>query len=534
MAISTPRNDVELGSVTNWPAVYAAAGVGAFLIVGLTAFGVLALTQVAPAPKAPEAVAEIRPAPPPRPVAAATRAAAPALVAKPSSEAPLWKALVPPPAPVSFPVVKQVINRPYLISVPIPNPPLILVPVAAAQEKDLHFSNDLGVDVRAIDLDREESTSLRLLANASHRSAFDDQPDETASLVKIALLNGSESVVSLLAHRPDLVGLPVRGDSESLASKKEVKCLQQLSPLVRRAQARADLLKGIESGVVSTNETKAHKRDEFLISELVRRKEWLKDDYSPGLAQMLCVETIPVRLQLTKMLSATTGKNASVALARQTLFDRDSQVRQAAIEALTARPHEEYRQTLMDGFRYPLPAVADRAAEALTAVRDKGAVTDLVKLLDKPDPSAPVFVEKKKWVVAEIVKTNHLSNCVLCHAPSNGEGDPVRGFVPRPGQEIPVAYYAERRGDFVRADVTYLRQDFSLMEDVPDPGKWPARQRFDYMVRQRELTDQEIIDMADTGTKPANSYPQREAVRFALEKLTPSDDCTIGAVGLGP
>ena len=35
----------------------------------------------------------------------------------------------------------------------------------------------------------------------------------------------------------------------------------------------------------------------------------------------------------------------------------------------------------------------------------------------------------------------------------------------------------------VRADVTYLWQDFSLVHDVPDaPRGWPSRQRFDYLV----------------------------------------------------
>src|SRR5665213_1863464 len=109
MAISTSRNDIELGSVTNWPAVYAAAGVGAFLLVGLAAIGLLALTQAAPAPKAPEVVAELRPVPPPRPAGAITRTT-PALAAKPSAEASLWKPLVPAPAPVSFPLTKPIIS----------------------------------------------------------------------------------------------------------------------------------------------------------------------------------------------------------------------------------------------------------------------------------------------------------------------------------------------------------------------------------------------------------------------------------------
>jgi len=38
----------------------------------------------------------------------------------------------------------------------------------------------------------------------------------------------------------------------------------------------------------------------------------------------------------------------------------------------------------------------------------------------------------------------------------------------------------------------------------------------------------------DAGAELAKSYPQREAVRFALEKLTTPDHHAVGAVGLGP
>jgi mono/diheme cytochrome c family protein len=533
MAISTSRNDMELGSVTNWPAVYAAAGVGAFLVVGLVAIGVLALTQAAPAPNVAETVAEIRPAPPPRPAGAITRAA-PSPAAKPSAESPLWKPLVPAPTPVSFPVVKPIINRPDLISVAIPIAPPSSVPVAVVRENEAFFSSDLITNVRVIDLDTEEATSLKLLANANHRSAFEDRRNRPVLPEKPPSLSQGDAVLNLIAHRTDLAGLPVRDESQCRATPEAAQALQKLSSLIRRAQVRADLLNRDAKGVPSTNEDKIRQRDQWLIKALADQKDWTKDEYSPGLAQMLCVETTPVRLQLTKMLRATKGPNASVALARQALFDMTPQVRQAAIDALTARPREEYRQTLVDGFRYPLPAVADWAAEALTAVEDRGAAADLVKLLDRPDPAAPTFGEKKTWVVAEIAKVNHLRNCVLCHAPSEGADDPVLGFVPKLGEEIPITYYAQPNGDFVRADVTYLRQDFSLMEDVPDPGKWPAQQRFDYMVRQRELTDQEIIDMADSKAKPAKSYPQRDAVQRALDKLTALEPRPAGAAGLGP
>src|SRR5262249_51793558 len=114
---------------------------------------------------------------------------------------------------------------------------------------------------------------------------------------------------------------------------------------------------------------------------------------------------------------------------------------------------------------------------------------------------------------------NHLGNCVLCHAPSCDKSDPVRGLVPVRGELLPVVYYGAGKGDFVRADVTYLKQDFSLMENVAKPDKWPDVQRFDYLVRQRELSAGEVACLLTTNP---SSYPQREAVLWAMRELAGS------------
>ncbi len=383
MAISTSRNDIELGSVTNWPAVYAAAGVGAFLLVGLVAFGVIALTQAAPAPSAPEAVAAIRPVPPPRP-ADATPRPPPTPAAAPSEGTPLWKPLVPAPTPVLFAAVKPITNRADFISALLPPSP----PEPPVQEREAILSNELQANVRQIDLDAVEGTSLRLLMNADQRSVPHFSHAKSEALKKAPALARGETVLSLMANRADLAGLPVRGEPECRASNEAAICLKEISPFVRTAQACADRLARDEKGIGATSENKSSRRDQLLIKLLSKHKEWSKDIYAPVLAQMLCAETPAVRLYLTTVLSAIKGPNASVALARQTLFDLSTEVQHAAIQALTARPREEYRQTLLDGFRYPLPAVADRAAEALTAVEDRDAAADLMKLLDQPDPAA--------------------------------------------------------------------------------------------------------------------------------------------------
>jgi hypothetical protein len=256
---------------------------------------------------------------------------------------------------------------------------------------------------------------------------------------------------------------------------------------------------------------------------------------------MLQAEDPSIRWQLVKVMESVPGPEASTVLARRATFDLAADVREAAVKALEGRPRKEYRPQLLAALRYPWPPAADHAAEALVALGDREAVPALRELLDQPDPRAPFRGRDGKWVVSEVVRINHLGNCLLCHAPSTSPRDPVRGFVPSRDRPLPQAYYAGRSGgDFVRADVTYLRQDFSVSEPVKDHGPWPAVQRFDYLVRTRELTPVERAALpaaaADAGAARQGAadravpctYPQREAVLFALRHLTEGADRDAG------
>ena len=249
MAITTAdpsaRNDIELASVTHWPTVYAAAGVGVFLIVGLAAVEVAAAA----------------------PAANSTLAASP------------LKPLAPPPASISFPVVKPIIRRPDEVSVPIPIPS----PVTDIRESELLFANDLQADVRQINLDAVEGTSLRLLVNADQRIDVRRSPADTELLKKTPPLPHGESVVNLIAHRKDLAGLPVRSESERHASRDAAKCLQKLSLAVQTLQACAARFARDGQRAASKGKVKARTRDQCLIELLAKRKEWLKDEYAPGL-----------------------------------------------------------------------------------------------------------------------------------------------------------------------------------------------------------------------------------------------------------
>jgi hypothetical protein len=220
----------------------------------------------------------------------------------------------------------------------------------------------------------------------------------------------------------------------------------------------------------------------------------------PALQQLLLGEHAQMRLSLVEWLCDRQEKEATVVLAQRVVFDLDVSVRNAAVAALKDRPQEDFAPVLYAALRYPWAPVVERAAQGLVALNVKGAADQLTRLLHEPDPRAPFHLEKDGAcvpVVRELVRVNHLRNCLLCHAPSANRSDLVRGFVPVPGEPLPpslLAYYSGRGAPaaVVRADVTYLRQDFSVMQPVTDHGKWPARQRYDYLVRTRALTGAEV------------------------------------------
>jgi hypothetical protein len=115
--------------------------------------------------------------------------------------------------------------------------------------------------------------------------------------------------------------------------------------------------------------------------------------------------------------------------------------------------------------------------------------------------------------------------------------DLVRGPVPSPDQplapsfpatgrrnsygSIPVAPAQTSPGSpgttyFIRADVTYLRPDFSVALPVDNPGPWPKMQRYDFVVRTRSIKPWESTESSD-------SYPQRESVLRVLRTLSGQD-----------
>ncbi len=312
-------------------------------------------------------------------------------------------------------------------------------------------------------------------------------------------------------QRPDQFALPWRAGRDCEMGKEAAERLHVLSTKLRDALRRS-----VPTGDVRPEPDK--------LRALLTGREWGTPDAIPTLTQMMQAENSPIRLLLVEMLENIQGKEASTALAQRAVFDLSPVVREKAVKALANRSPAEFTPILFYALRYPWPAAADHAAEALAALKITDSVPELAKLLNVPNPALP-FKGAKGLLVTELVRVNHLSNCMLCHAPSLARGDLVRGRVPMPGEDPPPLYYAETRGLFIRADITYLRQDFSVVQPVALAGKWPGNQRYDYLLRTRPLTRQELRtwQKLDKDKTLPQTYPQREATLFALRQITGKD-----------
>jgi HEAT repeat protein len=353
----------------------------------------------------------------------------------------------------------------------------------------------------------------------------------------------------LLQVLPDLRGLPLRAGPSCQLTGKQAATLDALSRKLR-----------IYLSVAAPQDAQGHRSDPARLHEALRaekrgkRPEWLRAEAVPTLMQMLMPEEAPVRRMLVELLTEIRHRAATEALARRAVFDLDAEVREAAVNALRERPADDYRPILLQAFRYPWAPAAEHAAEALAVLKDRDAVPHLVTLLKQPDPAAPRKLPNKYVVVQEVVRANHLNNCLMCHPPAVTGNDPVLGLdpvvslpvrtrgAPPAGavqriQSTPGSHgyggggSATQTPVVIRGDVTFFRQDFSVQLPIPraapprgQPGAPAApTQRFDYVVRTRFLTREELVQYKKTQTDRPTSYPQREAVLFALRRLTGDD-----------
>src|SRR5262249_26914548 len=140
-----------------------------------------------------------------------------------------------------------------------------------------------------------------------------------------------------------------------------------------------------------------------------------------ALMQIVATEPTAARQGLAKCLGDMKHADATRALAKLAIFSLEPEVRHAAREALKNCAKSGSTEILLQGLLYPWPAVAQNAAKAAVELQRKDLLPQLVDLLDEPDPREPVVSQinrKQVPVVREVVRINHLRNCLLCHPPA--------------------------------------------------------------------------------------------------------------------
>jgi hypothetical protein len=522
---------VELGRGFHTPTAVAAAALLGALVAGLAA-----VVYFAPRPAAPSEQPRVEVKPPPevhhyrpRPDSPApTAAAVPDVVAsetpsaEPIEETPRPASAAPPIVIAETPLPSpQGSDAPAPVATPFTRSLPHIHPVTSEDE----LLAALQTQSTEVDLETVKWTGAKLLRTAAkpRRRQDDAAPGPVTAAASPQPVH---ALLTVASKRADLIGLPFRKATDCQAPDDAAEAMQDASQTLRGLLARAENPRTRREEALSHDD----ERVAAIIDPLSDPDDamWKREVVVSTLVQVLQAEARPGRLHLVKMLARNKSARAAAALAGRAAFDPAVEVRMAAVEALRERPGDDFRGVLLDALRHPWAPAAEHAAEALVAVNDRGALPSLTRMLDGPDPGYPARSADGKWTKQELVRVAHLGNCLLCHAPSANQTDPVRGLVPRRGEPLPERiYYDKTDGEFVRADVTYLRQDFSVMQEVKKPGNWPAVQRFDYLLRTRELTPREAAERLRGG--PRTDSPQRAAMLFAQRELSCAD-----AVGTAP
>lgn len=447
----------------------------------------------------------------------------PAKPKKPDADAPMVPTPMPPPAPKEVPEGEDERPGQPLPTIDPKTPVKELLPVAPkAKRAPVYLGDDLS---RVPELSFEAAPEKELTTEQWQKR----KGHIAAAALHLNAKRQDGFLKELLRERADLSGVPFVMGDDCRTTGARVELFKTLAEATRKEMASragtdlaARMLVLTEEALANTNDDDKELRDAALHAHVAASSQIL----GPAPAEN--------RLGLVKFLSAVPRVEATRELARVAIFSPQKSVREAAIEALAVRRERDYTAVLVAALRYPWPGVAANAAEAIVKLERKDLLPQLVAVLDGPDPRGPRTEEvdgKKATVARELVRINHHKNCLMCHAPAEpnkGPKDVLIAEVPLPSEElVPPEQGYNRSGSnlLVRLDVTYLRQDFSQMQAVKDAGRWPAMQRFDFVVRKRPLTDEEAADLKERLGKrePGELSPYHRAAVRALRDLTGRD-----------
>ncbi len=359
---------------------------------------------------------------------------------------------------------------------------------------------------------------------------FSEAKETMAKLLRrINELNGKKTdgfVEGLIQERPDLAGLPfAMGDACRTRSqdhqwfRDEVAVIQERLRLAKAHQLpehRADAFWEVHEGGL---QAKAPSSKQDL-------ERFMSARYA-ALTQILAPDTPAMRLGLVRNLASASNAAATRSLVVLAVFAPEREVRLAALDALQSRSTENCNDVLLKGLRYPWPPVVRQTTEAIAALKRKDLIPQLVAMLDEPDPRSPSVreVKGKKTIVArELVRINHHRSCVLCHAPADRDTPnavlTVQSPLPDDAPLEPGQYYGHDL--LVRIDVTYLRQDFSVLFPAQLARFKGKMERFDFLVQERTLSELEAEEYRRVleGKNDAKLAPHRIAALEALRKLT--------------
>lgn len=542
------RQEPEI--VTDWPTVGAVAG----LILATVVFSILAI-QNAPTPEPfvstkpaphdaivadePKSVASPSPAESPktRPIVAAvdstneTAPSAPSVDVVSNARAQEQSTGEQPAIPdVDEPPASEVIVSATATSntsaAEEPSPSIITAPSEPTLFFDVpsEFANQWRNEPELLASLTKQSTEVKW---------WDENSNDFRSQVTKQARMDEKALMTLRTTRPEFFGLPFRMGYECRTSPAAAKKLGEISVAIagHRRESRR-LSQGFSGGSVSMSafaspdpdrlirEQEHYMRNHFL-HFLSLQESWNGRDSIPAFIQILQAEPVQVRENLVVRLARIKHQDATNGLVQRVLFDPSRDVRKFALESLALQPIESFRAELMAGFDHPWKPARDHAAFALVALDDRSAIKPLTELLKRPGPDEPFQEPDGKWYRRELVRVNHLANCRLCHAAGNKEPKNLIAAVPVPGQRIREYYRSRRSLGPIRADIVYLKQDFSAVHQVDNPGPWPASQRFDYLVRKTPLKEQ-----PKTAASSATKKPDRAAAKRALDVLMARRDAT--------
>ena len=394
------------------------------------------------------------------------------------------------------------ITTPQLIEVPA-RTKVTTLPVARVRRKSVVFAPATRLypvrDVQELQNELEmRSREIGLKASKGKSKVLTMTLVEDARERSLPPTVGTKSVAELLARSPELLGLPFNGDGDCQIAESTLPLMKSISQQLGRARGVAFR----QSESIDVSGQIRHLLD--------NSPQWKSPAAVPTLVQILQVEDETIRLSLIRLLATVPGVEASRALADRALFDLSTYVRWAANDALQTRPLPEFQERLLSGFRHPWPEVARHAAETCVQLNAPELIQPLTALLSLPDPSTPRRNASGEWVQVELVRLNHHNNCTLCHPGATSAGEGFSASIPIPGSN---AYGHFTDGPAVRADVVYLRQDFSIVHDAPN------HQRYDYLLQTRRLDENEVRCVLAKRTDVGKSYPQRDAVASTVARL---------------